>query len=135
MRPEFLNRPRLSSCSSVNALALPVARAVAIIRTTFATGSVPGLSTPLLDRPSTPMADYNKYDPRVDSLVMESLTNWDPSVGKLSDADKAVMARLVHRSPEKATKVSYFRSHTGFTREITVTVDDIARFYDEQTAG
>ena len=119
----------------MNALALPVARAVAIIRTTFATGSVPGLSMSFLDRPSTPMADYNKYDPRVDSLVMESLTNWDPSVGKLSDADKAVMARLVHRSPEKATKVSYFRSHTGFTREITVTVDDIARIYDEQTAG
>ena len=81
------------------------------------------------------MADYNKYDPRVDSLVMESLTNWDPSVGKLSDADKAIMARLVHRSPEKAAKLSYFRSHTGFTREITVTVDDIARIYDEQTAG
>ena len=119
----------------MNALALPVVGSVAIIRTTFATGSVPGLSMFILDRSSTPMADYNKYDPRVDSLVMESLTNWDPSVGKLSDADKAVMARLVHRSPEKAAKVSYFRSHTGFTREITVTVDDIARIYDEQTAG
>ena len=81
------------------------------------------------------MADYNKYDPRVDSLVMESLTNWDPSVGTLSDEDKSVLARLVHRSPEKAAKVSYFRSHTGFTREITVTVDDIARIYNEQTSG
>ena len=119
----------------MNALALPVVRGVAIIRATFATGLVLGRSNPFLNRPSTPMADYNKYDPRVDSLVMESLTNWDPSVGKLSDADKAVMAQLVHRCPEKATKVSYFRSHTGFTREITVTVDDIARIYDEQTAG
>ena len=82
-----------------------------------------------------PMADYTKYDPRVDSLVMESLTSWDPSVGKLSDEDKSVLARLVHRSPEKAAKVSYFRSHTGFTREITVTVDDIARIYNEQTAA
>ncbi len=80
------------------------------------------------------MADYTKYDPRVDSLVMESLTSWDPSVGKLSDEDKIVLAKLVHKSPEKATKVSYTRSHTGFTREITVTVDDIARIYDEQTA-
>ncbi len=119
----------------MNALALPVVRSVAIIHTTFATGSVLGRSNPFLNRLTAPMADYNKYDARVDSLVMESLTNWDPSVGKLSDADKAVMARLVHRSPEKATKVSYFRSHTGFTREITVTVDDIARIYDEQTAG
>jgi hypothetical protein len=79
------------------------------------------------------MADYNKYDPRVDSLVMEAVTFWDPAVGKLSDEDKAMLARTVHSSPEKASKVAYSRSHTGFTREITVTVDDIARIYDEQT--
>lgn len=78
------------------------------------------------------MADYNKYDPRVDSLVMENVTYWDPAVGKLSDEDKALLARTVHQSPEKAAKVAYTRSHTGFTREITVTVDDIARIYDEQ---
>jgi len=81
------------------------------------------------------MADYNKYDPRVDSLVMESITHWDPAVGKLSDEDKALLARTVHQSPAKAAKVAYYRSHTGFTREITVTVEDIARIYDEQTAG
>jgi hypothetical protein len=55
-------------------------------------------------------------------------------VGKLSDEDKALLARTVHQSPEKAAKVAYNRSHTGFTREITVTVEDIARIYDEQTA-
>lgn len=77
-------------------------------------------------------ADYTKYDARVDSLVIESRTNWDPSVGKLSDEDKVILAKLVHRSPAKAAKVAYFRSHTGFTREITVTADDIARIYDEQ---
>ena len=81
-----------------------------------------------------PMADYNKYDPRVDSLVMETRTNWDPAVGKLSEDDKEFLSRMVHRSPEKASKVVYHRSHTGFTREITVTVDDIGRIYDEQTA-
>jgi hypothetical protein len=81
-----------------------------------------------------PMADYNKYDPRVDSLVMETRTNWDPAVGKLSDEDKALLARTVHQSPEKAAKCVYYRSHTGFTREITVTVEDIARIYDEQTS-
>ncbi len=114
---------------------MPVTGGVVIIRITFATGRVSSRGTLFLVRHTVPMADYNKYDPRVDSLVMESLTNWDPSVGKLSDADKAIMARLVHRSPEKAAKLSYFRSHTGFTREITVTVDDIARIYDEQIAG
>lgn len=79
------------------------------------------------------MADYTKYDPRVDSLVMETVTYWDPAVGKVSDEDKILLARMVHQSPERAARVAYTRSHTGFTREITVTVEDIARIYDEQT--
>ena len=33
------------------------------------------------------MADFNKYDPRVDSLVTETKTFWDAAIGKLSDAD------------------------------------------------
>ena len=78
------------------------------------------------------MADYTKYDARVDSLVIESRTQWDPSLGKLSEEDKTFLAKWVHRSPAKAAKVAYWRSHTGFTREITVTADDIARIYDEQ---
>ena len=78
------------------------------------------------------MADYTKYDARVDSLVIESRTDWDPSVGKLSDEDKAFLARTVHLFPAKAAKVSYLRSHTGFTREITVTEQDIARIFEEQ---
>ncbi|HEY0980518.1 MULTISPECIES: hypothetical protein [unclassified Schlesneria] len=81
------------------------------------------------------MADYTKYDARVDSLVIESRTSWDPSVGKLTDEDKAVLARMVHRDPAKAAKVSYTRSHTGFTREITVTEQDIARIFEEQVQG
>lgn len=78
------------------------------------------------------MADYTKYDARVDSLVIESRTQWDPSVGKLSDEDKFFLAKMVHLAPAKASKIEYTRSHTGFTREITVTADDIARIYDEQ---
>ena len=80
------------------------------------------------------MADYTKFDPRVDSLVMESRTKWDPTVGKISDEDQALLAKLVHQSPEKAAKVEYDRSHTGFTRTITVTADDIARIYQEKMA-
>ena len=78
------------------------------------------------------MADYTKYDARVDSLVIENRTEWDPSVSKISDEDKAFLARMVHLAPSKAAKVAYSRSHTGFTREITVTEQDIARIYEEQ---
>lgn len=81
------------------------------------------------------MADYTKFDSRVDSLVIESRTEWDPSVGKVSDEDKIIIANLVHRQPAKAKKIAYMRSHTGFTREITVTADDIARIYDEHLMG
>ncbi|RLS75854.1 MAG: hypothetical protein DWI02_11960 [Planctomycetota bacterium] len=78
------------------------------------------------------MADYTKYDARVDSLVIESRTSWDPSVGKLTDEDKSFLAKMVHRNPAQAQKVSYSRSHTGFTREITVTDQDISRIFNEQ---
>lgn len=81
------------------------------------------------------MADYTKFDPRVDSLVMETRTQWDPSVGKVSDEDQAWLAKMVHAAPEKAAKVEYERSHTGFTRTITVTAEDIARIYQEKLAA
>lgn len=80
------------------------------------------------------MADYTKFDPRVDSLVMETRTLWDPSVGKLSEEDQIWLAKMVHAAPQKATKVEYDRSHTGFTRTITVTAEDIARIYQEKVA-
>ncbi len=81
------------------------------------------------------MASYDKYDARLESLVMETRTAWDPSVGNLSDADKEWLAEQVQRQPEKATKIHYERSHTGFTREITVTLADVERIYDERVAA
>ena len=78
------------------------------------------------------MAGYNKYDPRLDSLVMEAKTLWDAEIGELSEEDKTWLAEQVHQEPEQAAKIAYERSHTGFTREITVTVADIERLYDRK---
>jgi len=78
------------------------------------------------------MAELDKYDPRVDSLVMETKTFWDPDVVGVSDEDKAWLAEAVHAEPQKAAKIHYERAHTGFTREITVTVADIERIYDQR---
>lgn len=77
------------------------------------------------------MANLNKFDPRVDALVMETRTLWDPEVGELSEDDRRWLRDALHREPEKAAKLHYERSHTGFTREITVTVADIERLYRE----
>lgn len=77
------------------------------------------------------MANLNKYDPRLESLVMETKTLWGPEVGDLPAEDKRMLAAAIHRHPELATKIEYDRSHTGFTRIITVTVDDIERLYQQ----
>lgn len=77
------------------------------------------------------MAGYNKYDARLESLVVETKTSWDGSTNDLSAEEKAVVARAIHEHPELAAKIEYERAHTGFTREITVTEDDIARLYEQ----
>ncbi len=83
------------------------------------------------------MAAYNKYDPRVDSLVVETRTLWADDVGDLSDEDKKWLADAIHRRPDLAGTISYERAHTGFTREVTISAADVARLYDEavQTTG
>ncbi|RPI90706.1 MAG: hypothetical protein EHM42_00960 [Planctomycetaceae bacterium] len=78
------------------------------------------------------MAAEEKFDSRKETLVNESRTNWDVALASLGDADKAWLATAVHQSPEKAAKIAYERSHTGFIREITVTVADVERLYSER---
>lgn len=75
-----------------------------------------------------------KYDERRDKLVMEMRTLWDPSLASLSEQDKHWLSRALHAKPQLAGKISYERSHTGFVREITVTVADVERLYQERAA-
>ena len=65
----------------------------------------------------------------MDDLVMETRTLWDESVGELSEEDRKWVAQAIHRNPQLASKIHYERSHTGFTREITVTLEDIQKLY------
>ncbi len=81
------------------------------------------------------MAGYKKFDPRLESLVMETQTFWDDEIGELSDEDQAWLSKAVHQDPALASKIQYERSHTGFTREITVTLADIERLYDKRFSG
>jgi hypothetical protein len=78
------------------------------------------------------MADYDKFDARVDSLVMENITSWDPSLATLPEGDKKYLAAALHASPRLATKIAYNRTHTGFSREITVTSADVERLYQQK---
>jgi hypothetical protein len=71
----------------------------------------------------------SKFDPRVDDLVMETRTLWDDSVGDLSAEDRHWVSQEIHKQPQLASHVTYERSHTGFTRMITVSLEDIQRLY------
>jgi hypothetical protein len=72
------------------------------------------------------MAD-DAFDPRRETLVMETKTTWGPDCGELSDSEKSRLSRLLHENAEQAAQVRYTRSHTGFIREITVTPADLER--------
>lgn len=73
-----------------------------------------------------------KFDPRVDDLVVETRTLWDDSVGELSDEDRRWVSQTIHEHPQLAGSVRYERTHTGFTREITVGLEDIQKLYTVQ---
>jgi hypothetical protein len=87
-----------------------------------------------LSNPTT-MAAYNQYDARLESLVVETRTAWAAEVQDLTDEERTIIARAIHQHPELATQIHYERTHTGFTREITVTEADIARLYEQKVAG
>ncbi len=80
------------------------------------------------------MPAYKKYDPRADSLVVETRTEWDPEIDEISDADRLWLSEALHGSASDVENVVYERAHTGFTRIITVTRADIERLYAEKFA-
>ncbi|MGD9857898.1 MAG: hypothetical protein AB7U20_23385 [Planctomycetaceae bacterium] len=78
------------------------------------------------------MAGYNSFDSRLESLVVETRTLWGGDVGELSSEDRAWVASELQQNPRLAGKIEYERAHTGFTRIITVTADDIAKLYESR---
>lgn len=79
------------------------------------------------------MADYNKFDRRMESLVVETRTQFAPEIIGLSKDDAAWISKAIHAQPQLAAQISYERAHTGFIREIVVSAADIARLYETQT--
>ena len=78
---------------------------------------------------------YDAYDARIETLVMETVTLWDPTLAKLPEDDKRWLAQALHAEPKLASKIRYERTHTGFTREITVTTADVERLYQQKLGG
>lgn len=77
------------------------------------------------------MAGYDAFDPRLESLVVETLTKWGPDAAGLGPDDKLAVSRAIHAHPELASHIVYERTHTGFIREITVSASDIEKLYQQ----
>ncbi|QDT39017.1 hypothetical protein [Stratiformator vulcanicus] len=79
------------------------------------------------------MAAMNRFDSRLDSLVVETRTEFaDEIADELTEDDRAWLVDVAHGSPEQASQIRYERAHTGFTRIILLTKTDLARIYNER---
>ena len=95
------------------------------------------------------MASFKKFDPRIELLVVETRTVFDPEVEaeiqqldseleEQADGDvdtHQLLSALIHSKPELATQIFYERAPTGGTREITVTRADVERLFTELTSA
>ncbi|MFH5803751.1 hypothetical protein [Alienimonas sp. DA493] len=75
------------------------------------------------------MASLKKYDPRLETLVMELRTRFDEECGALSPEDRRWLADRLHAAPNAAASLEYVRTPTGFARAITATRADVERLY------
>jgi hypothetical protein len=69
----------------------------------------------------------NEFDPYREALVMETFTIWPDEFDGWDQSQRATVELRLHAEPEKAAQLTYERQHSGFSRVITVTSDDIAR--------
>jgi len=69
----------------------------------------------------------NEFDPYREALVIETVTHWPAELGALAPAERDSLAQRLHADPRSVVQLAYFRLHTGFCREITVTPEDLRR--------
>ena len=70
------------------------------------------------------------FDPEVESDIQQFDEQLDSKAGQDVDTQQK-LSSLIHSQPQLATQIFYERAHTGFTREITVTREDVERLFTE----
>jgi hypothetical protein len=73
------------------------------------------------------LAGYDRFDPRLETLVRELRTIWPAEFHALSPEEKQRHDVMLQAAPALAAHVHYERIPTGFIREITVTQADLNR--------
>ncbi|MGE0609655.1 MAG: hypothetical protein AB7O62_21365 [Pirellulales bacterium] len=69
----------------------------------------------------------NEFDPYREALVMEQRTIWPAEFDGWDAGERARLEQRIHAEPQKAAELAYVRQHSGFSREITVTSEDVDR--------
>lgn len=69
----------------------------------------------------------DKFDTYREALIMETETEWPDTFDHIDDKTKSKLAESLHADPESVANLEYVRTHTGFCRRITVTVEDVQR--------
>jgi hypothetical protein len=69
----------------------------------------------------------DEFDPYREALIIETETVWPEEYDDWEPADRLLAETKLHAEPDKATHLEYIRQHTGFSRKIFVTPEDLAR--------
>jgi hypothetical protein len=69
----------------------------------------------------------NCFDPYREALVVEELTIWPDEYESWDAQARQEVEQALHARPQEAAELDYVRMHTGFTRQITVTGNDLSR--------
>lgn len=81
------------------------------------------------------MAAYNKFDERLESLIVETRTHWGGELSDVPPGERTRIATHLHCHPAQASHVHYERVPTGFCRQITVTREDVTRIESDAAAA
>lgn len=69
----------------------------------------------------------NEFDPYREALVVETETVWPSQYDTLEPGERDRIEQELHAAPSEASEMEYVRQHSGFTRRITVTPQDLER--------
>ncbi|MDG2381809.1 MAG: hypothetical protein P8N76_09050 [Pirellulaceae bacterium] len=69
----------------------------------------------------------DKFDPYREALVIETTTIWPEEYSGMDTNSKRQIEQALHDAPENVSILTYQRLHSGFSREITVTEEDVDR--------
>jgi len=71
------------------------------------------------------MAD--EFDPYREALVVETNTVWPDELDELELSERERISTALQADPASVANLEYIRMHSGFCRQITVTLEEVER--------